>query len=151
MTEKNPIRLFVTHLYAPDEAYFRVFEYLESQPNFFYANLATPEKPPRSKEKEAIREDLRRQMAEAEVVVLLSSLHARDPVLIEYQGLYAQSCDKPLIVMEPFGTTEAVPAKLREMADEVVPWNGREMADAIRRQARHEDTTRWDTIEFKLD
>jgi hypothetical protein len=151
VTEKNPIRLFVTHLYAPDEAYFRVFEYLESQPNFFYANLATPEKPPRSKEKEAIREDLRRQMAEAEVVVLLSSLHARDPVLIEYQGLYAQSCDKPLIVMEPFGTTEAVPAKLREMADEVVPWNGREMADAIRRQARHEDTTRWDTIEFKLD
>jgi hypothetical protein len=149
--ETNPIRLFVTHLYMPDESYFRVFEYLESQPNFFYANLATPEKPPRSKEKEAIREDLRRQMAEAEVVVLLSSLHARDPVLIEYQGLYAQSCDKPLVVMEPFGTTEAVPAKLREMADEVVPWNGREMADAIRRQARHEDTTRWDTIEFKLD
>ncbi|MGQ0429438.1 MAG: TIR domain-containing protein [Gammaproteobacteria bacterium] len=151
MTENNPIRLFVTHLYAPDEAYFRVFEYLESQPNFFYSNLATPEKPPRSKEKEAIREDLRRQMAEAEVVMLLSSLYARDPVLIEYQGLYAQSCNKPLIVMEPFGTTDAVPAKLREMADEVVPWNGREMADAIRRQARHEDTTRWDTIEFKLD
>jgi hypothetical protein len=151
VTENNPIRLFVTHLYAPDETYFRVFEYLESQPNFFYTNLAAPEKPPRSKEKEAIREDLRRQMADAEVVVLLSSLHARDPVLIEYQGLYAQSCDKPLIVMEPFGTTEAVPAKLREMADEVVPWNGREMADAIRRQARHEDTTRWDTIEFKLD
>ena len=149
--DKNPIRLFVTHLFAPDEAYFRVFEYLESQPNFFYTNLATPEKPPRSKEKEAMREDLRRQMADAEVVVLLSSLHARDPVLIEYQGLYAQSCDKPLVVMEPFGTTEAVPAKLREMADEVVPWNGREMADAIRRQARHEDTTRWDTIEFTPD
>jgi len=149
--DNNPIRLFVTHLYAPDEAYFRVFEYLESQPNFFYTNLATPEKVPRSKEKEAIREDLRRQMADAEVVVLLSSLHARDPVLIEYQGLYAQSCAKPLVVMEPFGTTESVPAKLREMADEVVPWNGREMADAIRRQARHENTTRWDTIEFKLD
>lgn len=151
VTEKNPIRLFVTHLYAPDEAYFRVFEYLESQPNFFYVNLATPEKPPRSKEKEAIREDLRRQMQEAEVVILLSSLYARDPVLIEYQGLYAQSCEKPLIVMEPFGTTEQVATKLREMADEVVPWNGREMADAVRRQARHEDTTRWDTVEFKLD
>lgn len=151
MTEKDPIRLFVTHLYAPDEAYFRVFEYLESQPNFFYTNLATPEKPPRSKEKEAIREDLRRQMQDAEVVILLSSLYERDPVLIEYQGLYAQSCEKPLIVLEPFGTTEKVPDKLREMADEVVPWNGREMTDAVRRQARHEDTTRWDTIEFKLD
>jgi hypothetical protein len=23
--------------------------------------------------------------------------------------------------------------------------------DALRRQARHEETTRWDTIDFKLD
>jgi hypothetical protein len=151
VTESNPIQLFVTHLYAPDESYFRVFEYLESQPNYYYKNLATPDRPPRSKEKEAIREDLRRQIAGAEVVVALSSLYMRDPTSIEYQCLYAQSCDKPLVVMEPFGTKEPVPAKLRELADEVVAWNGREMADAIRRQARHEDTTRWDTIEFKLD
>lgn len=151
MTETNPIRLFVSHLYAPDESYFRVFEYLESQPNFFYVNRAAPDKPPRSKEKEAIREDLRRQMADAEVVILLTSLYLSDQTTIEFQALYAQSCDKPIVVMEPFGTTEPVPAKLRELADEVVSWNGREMADAIRRQARHEDTTRWDVIEFKLD
>lgn len=151
MTENDPIRLYVTHLYAPDEAYFRVFEYLESQPNFYYKNLATPDRPPRAKEKEAIREDLRRQMTDAEAVVLLSSLYERDPGLIEFQALYAQSCDKPLIVMEPFGTDAKVPDNLREMADEVVGWNGRDMADAIRRQARHEDTTRWDVIEFKLD
>ncbi len=149
--EGNPIRLFVTHLYAPDESYFRVFEYLESQPNFYYTNLSTPDKPPRSKEKEAIREDLRRQMTDAEVVIVLSTLYLRDLTAIEYQCLYAQSCDKPMVVLEPFGTTEAVPEKLRELAAEVVPWNGREMGDAIRRQARHEDTTRWDVIEFKLD
>ena len=149
--EGNPIRLFVTHVYEPDESYFRVFEYLESQPTFFYANLATPDKPPRSKEKEAIREDIRRQMVDAEVVIVLSSLYLRDAASVEYQCLYAQSRDKPLVVMEPFGTTDPVPAKLREVADEVVPWNGREMCDAIRRQARHEDTTRWDVIEFKLD
>ena len=151
MSESNPIRLFVSHLYAPDETYFRVFEYLESTPNFFYLNLATPDRPPRSKEKEALKEHLRLQIHDAEVVVLLSSLHARDAVLIEFQALYAKSCDKPLIVMEPFGTGEPVPASLAELADEVLPWNGRAMADAIRRQARHEDTTRWDTIEFKLD
>ena len=100
--ERDPIRLFVTHLYAPDESYFRVFEYLESQPNFFYRNLATPDKPPRSKEKEAIREDLRRQMADAEVVVVLSTLYLRDAAAIEYQCLYAESSDKPMVVLEPF-------------------------------------------------
>jgi hypothetical protein len=151
MSQENPIRLFVSHLYAPDDEYFRVFEYLESAVNFFYKNLSAPEKPPRSMDRESLKEALRAEMADAEVVLLLASLHARDPVLIEFQALYAQACDKPIIVMEPFGTGATVPAKLRDVADEVVPWNTREMSDAIRRQARHEETTRWDTIEFKLD
>jgi hypothetical protein len=151
VSEINPIRLFVSHLYAHDEAYFRVFEYLESAINFFYKNYATPDKPPRSKEREALKEDLRRQISEAEVVILLSTLHERDPVLIEFQGLYAQASDKPVIVMEPFGTGKPVAKELLELADVVIGWNGREMADNIRQQARHEDTTRWDVIEFKLD
>jgi len=151
VSELNPIRLFVSHLYAPDEAYSRVFEYLESAINFFYKNYATPDKPPRSKEREALKEDLRRQINEAEVVILLSTLHERDPVLIEFQALYAKASDKPVIVMEPFGTGKPVAKELLELADVVIGWNGREMADKIRQQARHEDTTRWDVIEFKLD
>jgi len=151
MSQENPIRLFVSHLYAPDDEYFRVFEYLESAVNFFYRNLSAPDKPPRRFDKESIKEGLRTQMADAEVILILTTLHERDPALIEFQALYAQACEKPIIVMEPFGTGETVPAKLRDVADEVVSWNTREMADAIRRQARHEETTRWDTIEFKLD
>ena len=151
MSELNPIRLFVSHLYAPDEAYSRVFEYLESAINFFYKNYATPDKPPRSKEREALKEDLRRQISEAEVVILRSTRHERDPVLIEFQALYAKASDKPVIVMEPFGTGKPVAKELLELADVVIGWNGREMADKIRQQARHEDTTRWDVIEFKLD
>jgi hypothetical protein len=29
-----------------------------------------------------------------------------------------------------------------------VGWNERHIVDAIRRQARHEETTRWDVIDF---
>ena len=151
MSEINPIRLFVSHLYANDEAYSRVFEYLESAINFFYKNYATPDKPPHSKEREALKEDLRKQINEAEIVILLSALHERDPIMIEFQALYAKSCDKPVIVMEPFGTGKPVAKELLGLADAVLAWNGREMADKIRQHARHEDTTRWDVIEFKLD
>lgn len=151
MAEDNPIRLFVSHLYEPDEAYFRVFEYLESSPNFFYVNLSSPDRPPRGRDRESLKEDLRRQMSEAEAVVVPASMYALDPALIEFQALYAKTCDRPLIVLEPFGTGEAVPPRLRELADEVLAWNSRDLADAIRRHARHQDTTRWDTIEFKLD
>ncbi len=84
-------------------------------------------------------------------MIILSDLHARDPTLIEFQALYSKANDKPVIVMEPFGTGAPVAKELRELADEVIGWNGREMADKIRQQARHEDTTRWDVIEFKLD
>jgi hypothetical protein len=151
MSQQNPIRLFVSHTFAPDDDYQRVFEYLESAVNFFYKNVAAPDQHPRSMDKESLKEGLRQQMSDAEVVLVLSGQHERDPVLIEFQALYAKACDKPVIVMEPFGAGDTVPAKLRDYADEVVQWNGREMTDAIRRQARHEETTRWDTIEFKLD
>jgi hypothetical protein len=40
---------------------------------------------------------------------------------------------------------------LEGLIDESVTWDERALIDAIRRQARHEQTTRWDTIEFKLD
>ena len=151
MSEINPIRIFVSHLYAPDEAYYRVFEYLESAINFYYKNCSTPDAPPRSMERESLKEALRKQINEAEVVIIVSSLHKRDPVLIEFQAHYSKACDKPIIVMEPFGTGDPVAKELRELADAVIGWDGREMSDKIRQQARHEDTTRWDVIEFKLD
>jgi hypothetical protein len=40
---------------------------------------------------------------------------------------------------------------VQALADDIVPWDQRQLADAIKRQARHEETTRFDVIEFKLD
>ena len=63
----------------------------------------------------------------------------------------AKGLNKPVIVMESFGVKEKLPVQLEALADEIVGWDERLLRDAIRRTARHEDTTRWDTIEFKLD
>ena len=53
--------------------------------------------------------------------------------------------------MKPFGSQRPVPKAMADLADEIVDWDERALVDAISRQARHEDTTRWDTIEFKMD
>jgi len=53
--------------------------------------------------------------------------------------------------MENFGSTAELPKAIKDLADEVSSWNERNLIDALRRQARHQETTRWDTIEFKLD
>ncbi|HTV52693.1 MAG TPA: hypothetical protein VME21_16000 [Steroidobacteraceae bacterium] len=150
MSQANPIRLFVTHVWEPSDDYLRVFEYLESARNFFYVNHSTPDIRP-SGDKEALKEDLRRQIAPSEAVIGLSSLFDRHQDLLLFQLLYAQASQKPVILLKPFGVQRAVPKALTDLADEVIEWDDRALVDAVRRQARHEETTRWDTIEFKLD
>jgi hypothetical protein len=150
MSQANPIRLFVTHLWEDSDDYLRVFEYLESSRNFFYRNTSKPELRPDG-DKEAQKEALRKQIAPVEVVVALSSLYAVSQDMLTFQLLYAQASQKPVVLMKPFGSQAPVPKVLADLADEVVDWDERALVDAIKRQARHEDTTRWDTIEFKMD
>lgn len=150
MSQANPIRLFVTHMWQPNDDYLRVFEYLESARNFFYRNTSTPEQRPVG-DKETLKEDLRRQIAAAEAVIALPSIYPQNQDMVLFQLLYAQASDKPVVLLKPFGTQEPVPKALAELADETIDWDERGLVDALRRQARHEDTARWDTIEFKLD
>jgi hypothetical protein len=150
MSQVNPVRIFVTHAWQNSDDYLRVFEYLESARNFFYRNHSTPERRPQG-DKEALREDLRQQIKPVEAVIALASLHDTEQELLTFQLLYAQACHKPVILMKPFGARREVPKAIADLANEVVDWDERALVDALRRQARHEDTTRWDTIEFKLD
>ncbi len=149
-TPSDPIRLFVTHAWEESDDYVRVFEYLEAPRTFYYRNTSQPHvrRPP---DREAEREELRRQLAPCEVVILVPAVYRTAADLVLFQMHFAKSAERPIVAMENFGSDEALPAAIRQLADEIVPWNERELIDALRRQARHQETTRWDTIEFKLD
>ena len=150
VTQRNPIRLFVCHIWQPDEDYHRVFEYLESSNNFFYKNTSTPDQRPQG-DRELLREDLRKQIGNAEIVILTSSLYRRNIDWVEFQLHCAKAFDKPVVVLEPFGAKDTISPAILDLADEIVPWDQRQLVDAVKRQARHEETTRFDVIEFKLD
>ena len=150
MSEKDPIRIYVTHAFASHPDYHRVFEYLEALPNFFYRNCSVPDHLPAVSGKEGLKEEYRTQLKTAEVVVVLSSLYLENEYWATYQMDAAQASNLPLVALEPFGVSVKVPPEVAKRAAEVVGWNERLIADAVRRQARHEDTARWDTIEFKL-
>lgn len=146
MSQRNPFRLFVSHVWEDHEDYHKVFEYLESTSNFFYQNYSAPERKPAGG-KEDLKAELRRQMEYAETVIVLSSLYDRQREWVEYQVNAAKAANKPVIVMETFGSSR-VPEWLRGHADEIAEWNARSIEDAIRRTARHEDTNRWEVVEF---
>jgi len=150
MSQNNPIRLFITHAWETSDEYLRVFEYLESARNFFYKNLAAPDKAPNGG-KEADREELRRQIAQAECIIAFPSLYRTHTDLLMFQLAFAKASDKPVILMRPFGANVVIPKEVTSLADQTCDWDGRALVDAVKAQARHEESNRWDTIEFKLD
>jgi len=149
-TRVNPIRLFVTHCWEENDDYTRLFEYLEAPGTFYYTNTSQPQAK-RPLDKESQREDLRRQIAPCEVVIALPAVYRAAPEMVLFQMTFAKAADRPIVALENFGSTEALPKAFKDLADEVTAWNERSLIDALKRQARHEETTRWDTIEFKLD
>jgi RNase adaptor protein for sRNA GlmZ degradation len=98
-----------------------------------------------------LKEDLRRQIAPVEAVIALSSLYDTNPDMVYFQLLYADANNIPVILLKRFGDQRPLHKMLIEHADEIIDWDERALVDAVRKHARHEDTTRWDTIEFKLD
>ncbi len=151
MSQQNPIRVYVTHNWQDTDDYQRVFEYLESARNFFYRNTGTPDHPPAKLDTESIREDLRRQINQAEVVVALPSLYDEQPDLTIFQLNYAQSQGKPVVLLQHFGTSRQLSKLLTDRCNDTVAWEERGMVDAIRRLARGENTARFETVEFNPD
>ena len=150
MSESNPIRVFVTHLFSSHPDYYRVFEYLESASNFFYANCSDPEAVPAAGAQEGLKELLLSQIRAAEIVIVISSMYSENRELLAFQMDAAQASDIPIIALESFGGTGKVPAEIKARAAEIVDWNERLIVDAIRKEARHENTKRWDVIEFDM-
>jgi len=149
-TRVNPIRLFVAHCWDENDDYSRVFEYLEAPGTFYYHNTSQPQAK-RPIDKESEREELRRQIAPCEVVIVVPAAYRASPDLVLFQMNFAKAADRPIVAMENFGSTEPLPKAIKDLADEVSAWNERGLIDALKRQARHQESTRWDTIEFKLD
>ena len=149
-TRVNPIRLFVTHAWEENDDYSRVFEYLEAPGTFYYHTTSLPHAK-RPIDKESEREDLRRQISPCEVIIVLPEAFRATPDLVLFQMQFAKAADRPIVAMENFGSTQPLPKAITDLADEVSAWNERSLIDALIRQARHQETTRWDTIDFKLD
>lgn len=150
VSQQNPVRVFVAHAFEANDDYRRLFEYLESSRNFFYKNCSVAELQ-QGLDNEGLRQELRKQINLAEVVVIPAGLYRDSREWVDFELNCAKGFDKPVVVLNMFGVKEKLPVQLEALADEIVDWNDRDIVDAIKRQARHEESTRWDTVEFKLE
>ena len=148
MSESNPIRVFVSHDFQESDDYLRVFEFLESVERFFYVNVSKPENVPDTGGVEALKDELIAQIKECEAVIVLATLYMEQGDTVSYQMDVADANEKPMIAIRPFGGMMETPDDLVERVNEHISWNEREIVDAIKRQARLEDTQRWEVVDF---
>ena len=150
MSENNPIRLYAVHGWHRDEDYARLFEFIESADNFFYRLMLDPDRhSPEGDGVAARRTLIGEALKETECVVCPAGTWERFNDWARYAIDSARALDLPIVAVEHFGPKNMDP-RLKGYAAEVVGWDSRSIVDAIRRQARQEDTSRFDTIEFDL-
>ena len=148
MSEQDPIRIFVTHAFNESDDYLRIFEFIECVDRFYYLNVTRPEDAPKTGGMEEIKDILIQQIKAAEAVIIVPSLLETHPDLLNFMMDGADAGGKPMIVIRPFGGVAETPKELVDRANEHIAWNAREIVDAIKRQARLEDTQRWDVVDF---
>ena len=151
MSEDNPIRVYVTHNFHESDDYLRVFEFLEAMERFFYLNVSKPDNLPETGGLDEIKEEIINQIKECEAVIIPATFYMEQNDLARFQLDVAEANEKPKIAIRPFGGLAETPQELIDRVAEHIEWNDREIVDALKRQARLEDTSRWETIEFTLD
>ena len=147
MHENNPIRVFVTHVFKESDDYLRIFEFLECVDRFYYLNVSKPDERPDGGIEE-LKDAINEQIKEAEAVFVIPALYDDQPDLVKFMMTAADANKKPMIVIQSFGRVSETPKELVDRCAEHIEWNAREMVDALKRQARFEDTQRWDVVDF---
>lgn len=148
MSEDNPIRVFVTHNFDESDDYLRVFEFLESVDRFYYLNVSNPENLPVTGGPQELKDELIRQVKAAEAMFVLPIAYEANREQVRFMMDVAKANSIGMIVIKPFGGLIETPDELVERCQEHIEWNDRQMVDALKRQARGEDTARWEVLDF---
>ena len=148
MSENNPIRVFATHNFNETDDYLRVFEFLESVDRFYYLNVSQPENLPTTGGAQEIKDELIRQIKGSEAAFVLPSAWDQNRDMVNFMMDVAEANGIGMIVIKPFGGLHDTPEELVARCAEHIEWNDREMVDALKRQARGEDTARWEVLDF---
>jgi len=148
LSESNPIRVFATHCFDETDDYLRIFEFLESVDRFYYVNVSQPENLPTTGGAQELKDELIKQIKASEVMFVLPSTFEQNRDLTNFMMDVAEANNIGMITIRPFGGIHQTPPELVERCAEQIEWNDREMVDALRLQARGEDTARWEVLDF---
>jgi hypothetical protein len=133
-------RLFISHSWTYSDAYEKLIGLLDAAPGFAYLNYSVPKDDPihNAPNAAALRAAIQRQMAPAQVIVVLAGVYATHSKWINEEVALAKQnllFPKPMLAIEPWAS-ERTSAIVKDNADRIVKWNTNSIVTAIRDLAR---------------
>lgn len=127
--------LFISHAWKYNDEYYRLENFLNGAPNFKWRNYSVPQHDPAIvNSARALQEALIRQVRPVNCVLVLSGMYANHREWIQAEISYAQSLDKPIIGIRPWGQ-QRVPVDVQNAVHAMVGWNTQSIVSAIRQYA----------------
>jgi hypothetical protein len=114
LEDDREYQLFISHNGEGDEEYLTFIQKLLEARDFQWKDHGVPG--------ENNPEEIRHQMEDVDVVIILTGLYTRHHDLIKPQVDIARQLNKPLVLIRPYGL-EDVPPELERIAEGVVGWN----------------------------
>lgn len=131
--------LFLSHSWRYNADYYRLEQMLKEAPLFYWRNYSVPEHDPlidpnTSVGKSKLTALLDRQVKPVNCVVILGGMYAAHSEWILKEIQIAQSYNKPIIGVYPWGQLN-MPLAIQNAAHELVGWNTSTIVSAIRRNS----------------
>lgn len=139
MPQLKTYRIFISHAWKYNDAYYRVVDLLNAANNFSWANHSDPEHDPLVDPstpvgKRTMTTRLRNQIQGTHCVLIISGMYATYRDWIQTEIKLAAAFEKPIIGLIPRGQ-ERTPTLVQNVAKEMVGWSTTSIVAAIRKHA----------------
>lgn len=128
--------LFISHSWKYSNDYDNLENLLRGYPYFSFRNYSVPKQDPLDiygrNYKSRLRTEIEEQMKPCNAVIVIAGKYVSYSDSIDMELDIAISMNKPIIAIEPWGST-MTSQRAKNVADIVVGWNAASIVDAIRR------------------
>ena len=127
--------LFISHAWKYSEDYDRLVDLLNRASNFKWKNYSVSvDNPLSGGSKKKLAEEIIKQIRLASAVLIISGMYVSYREWIKFEIDYADKFDKPIIGIQPWGSSK-VPFQVGRSAWEIVGWNTQSIVNAVRKNA----------------
>ncbi|HEX8396784.1 MAG TPA: TIR domain-containing protein [Pyrinomonadaceae bacterium] len=127
--------LFISHSWSYNSDYIRLVSLLKNASNFKWRNYSVPlDDPLAGGSDKKLAEEINNQIRLTNAVLIISGMYVSYRKWIQFEIDLADSFNKPIIGIQPWGSTKT-PSAVERSAVDVVGWNTNSIVDAIRKHA----------------